>query len=889
MSDLMVPPVLATWILSRLLPASERESFLGDLEETFRTVIVPARGLRAARLWYWAETLRAPLAIGARERHAVPPAVPITNGDGVMLNTMQDLRFAVRMLARNPGFTALALLTLALGIGATTAIFSAVYPIIVEPLPYPDANRVVMVYEREKKDGGNSYLGYATFVDLARDSKSFAAMAAMGQGSATLTGGDQPELLETQHVSPGYFDVLGMHAAFGRTFRPEDDVRNTPRVTVLGNALWRSRFGGDSSIVGKTITLDALPFIVIGVMPPTFENVLAPKAQLWTPLRYEVSLPWACRDCRHLRVVGRLKSDVSVTQASHEMDAIFQRILHDFPDKYSSSGLVMPTVQADLTSDVRPVLLAVLGAVVLVLLIACANVTNLLLGRATQRQGELSIRAALGAGHGRIVRQLLTESFLLTVTGGVLGIAAAVGGVRALVALSPAGLPRLGSIQVNAPVLMFALAIVTIVGITFGLVPAFHAMRANLHQGVKQGTRRTAGSSRFTRASLVVSEVALAIVLLVGSGLLLRSTERVFAVKPGFDPTALLTMQIQAGGRHLFNDTLVRAFYDRALENVRSVPGVEAAALTNQLPMSGDYDGQGTHIQAHPAANPADDPGPFRYGVSVGYIEAMRIPLLRGRTFTAQDAAGQPGVALVNESFAKKYWPGEEVLGQRLSLRDPISGPWLEIVGVVGDVKHLSLSSTKTDGVYIPEVQWAYADNAMSLVVRAKGDPAALTPAIQRAIWSIDKDQPIVRIAMASQLVAQSEAQRKFALILFEAFALVALILAAAGIYGVLAGTVTERVREIGVRTALGASRANILGMIVRQGLGLTAVGALLGIVAALGLSHLIASLLFGISPVDPATYVTVAAGLGIVALGACIVPALRAARVDPMETLRAE
>ncbi|HEY2849960.1 MAG TPA: ABC transporter permease, partial [Gemmatimonadaceae bacterium] len=775
------PPRLARWILGRLLPRTARDAFIGDIEEAFHADISTTHSAHAARRWYWNEVLHAPISFGARSRDRVAAT---SNGDSLMTNTLNDLRFAFRLLARRPGFTALAVLTLALGVGATTAIFSAVYPIIVEPLPYPHADRVHMIYEREKQDGAISYLGYATFVDLARDSKSFESMAAMGQGSVTLTGGDQPQLLASQHVSPTFFDVLGVHAALGRTFRAEDDVRNTPRVVILGNALWRGRFGGNSTIVGKTITLDALPFIVVGVMPPTFENVLAPNAQLWTPLRYEVTLPYACRDCRHLRVIGRLKPDVSAAQASREMDAIFERIRHDYPDKYSSIGLAMPTVQDDLTKDVRPVLFAVLGAVVLVLLIACANVTNLLLARAAQRQGELSIRAALGAERGRVVRQLLTESLLLASIGGTLGVAVAVGGVKALVALSPAGLPRLSSIHVSGPVLAFALVIVTIVGVVFGLVPAFHATRADLHQGVKQGTRRTAGSSRVTRASLVISEVALAIVLLVGSGLLLKSTARVFAVKSGFDPSGLLTMQIQAGGTHLNSDSLVWAFYDRALEHVRNVPGVEAAALTNQLPMSGDYDGQGTHIKAHPAANPADDPGPFRYGVSPGYIEAMRIPLIRGRSITAADRRGQPMIALVNESFAKKYWPGEDALGQLISLMDPIKGPWLQVVGIVGDVKHLSLSSTKVDGVYIPESQWLYADGAMSLVVRTKGDAAALIPAVQRAVWAVDKDQPIVRIAMASQLVAQSEAQRSFALTLFEAFAFVALALAAAGIYG---------------------------------------------------------------------------------------------------------
>ncbi|MFI5243853.1 MAG: ABC transporter permease [Gemmatimonadales bacterium] len=881
------PPALAVWLLSKLLPRRHRDAFLGDLEECFHAEIVPARGARPAQRWYWTQLLHAP--ITASWPVAARNDGPSPHGDSLMTNTLNDLRFAVRLLLRRPGFTVLAVVTLALGVGATTAIYSAVYPIIIEPLPYPGADRIHMVYEREKKDGATSYLGYATFVDLARDSKSFESMTAMGLGNATLTGGDQPQLIETQRVSPTYFDVLGMHAALGRTFRAEDDVRNTPRVTVLSDALWRGHFGADSTLIGRTIRMNDLDYIVLGVLPRGFENVLAPGAKLWTPLRYDPSLSYACRDCRHLRVAGRLKTGVSAQEASRELDAIFQRIVHDYPDNYSSIGLAFPTLQADLSQNVRPVLLTLLGAVGLVLLIACANVTNLLLARAAQRQGELSIRAALGAGRGRVVRQLLVESALLSAIGGGVGVLAAIAGVKALVALSPAGLPRVSSISVSMPVLLFSLVLVSAVGVVFGLVPALHATRADLHLGVKQGTRRTAGASRVTRASLVISEVAIAIVLLVGSGLLLRSSARVFAVDPGFDPARLLTMQIATGSARLSNDTAVRAYYDRVLETVRHEAGVEAAGLTNQLPMSGDYDGQGVHIQAHRAANPADDPGPFRYSVSPGYLETMRIPLIRGRTITAQDKANTPLVALVNESFARKYWPGEDPIGQRVSMLDPVKGPWYEIVGIVGDVRQLSLSSDKHDGIYTPETQWGYADRSMSLIVRAKGDAAALAPAIRRAIWSVDKDQPIERIATATRLVAQSEAQRRFALVLFESFACVALLLAAAGIYGVLANTVTERLREIGVRAALGASRSNILGMVVRQGLGMTAVGALIGIVAAAGLSHVIASLLFGVSPLDPATYAVVTVVLGLVALGACLVPAVRASRVDPMETLRAD
>jgi putative ABC transport system permease protein len=805
-----------------------------------------------------------------------------------MTGTLSDLRFAIRLLAHRPGFTALAVITLALGIGATTAIFSAVYPILVAPLPYPHPERIAMVWEREK-DGSQDNLGWQTFDDLDRANTSFEALAAMSYSNVTMTGKDQPEQLKGQRVSPPFFAVLGVAPALGRAFLPADDIRNTPRVVILANGLWRNRFGGDSSVVGRLITLDGNPYTVVGVMPAGFENVAAPQAQYWMPLRYDASLPYACRTCRHLRVMGRVKQGVTVAQAAREMSTIFSNIQRDQPTSYSSLGLSLPQLQDDITTTVRPVMLAVLGAVLLVLLSACANVTNLLLARGVQRQGEFAIRAALGAERGRVVRQLLTESLLLAAAGGVAGAVIAEVGVKALVALSPAGLPMLSSITVNGPVLAFGFVTTTIVGIVFGLVPALHASRADLHQGIKQGTRRTAGSSRVTRAALVISEVALAIVLLVGSGLLLRSTQRVFAVNPGFDASHLLTMQVQAGGKSLPNDTVVRAFFEHALETVRREPGVEAAAFTSQLPMSGDFDGQTVAIKAHPRANPADNPSPFRYGVSAGYFEAMRIPLRRGRTFTAQDLAEAPHVAIVNETFARKYWPDDEPIGQLVSTNDPAKGQWMEVVGVVGDLKQLALSQGESDAIYVPEAQWNFADQSMSLVVRAKGDAASIAPAVRRAVWSVNKDQPIVRVITASQLVAQSESQRRFALVLFEAFALVALVLAAAGIYGVLAGTVTERLREIGVRSALGASRRDILTMIVRQGLGLTALGAMLGIVGALGLSHLIASLLFGVSPLDPATYAGVTVVLGVVSLGACLVPALRASRVDPMVTLRTE
>ena len=878
------PPALATWLLSRLLPDDLREAILGDLEEAFVDEIVPARGAFAARLWYWRETLHAPLTLTA----ALPSPIRPPSGDSLMSTLFADLRYALRMLARRPGFTALATFTLALGIGATTAIFSAVNPILFEALPYPHAERLVMVWERNA-DGTHENVGWATANDIAQGNTSFEAVAAVGDWQATMTGRAEPERIDGQRVTSTYFRILGVAPALGRDFAEREDDRAAPRVAIISNALWRSRFGGDSSIVGKPIVLDGAELTLIGVMPAGFENVLDAKAQLWTTLRYNATLPWACRTCHHLRMIARVKPNVSLGTAARELDALHASMVRDHPQEYSSVGMALPTLHAEVTKGVRPALLAVLGAVLLVLLVACANVTNLLLARGAQRQAEFTVRAALGAGRGRVVRQLLTESLVLAGIGGALGIVVAQVGVRVLVALSPPGLPRLSAVEVNGGVLVFALGLTTLVGVGFGLIPAIHATRGDLHHGIQLGSRRNVGTSRLTRASLVVSEVALALVLLVGSGLMLRSMNKLFAVSPGFDTSHLLTLQVQTSGPRYASDTATRAFFDRALANVRALPGVASAGFTSQLPLSSDFDGYGVHIQSRPRANPEQDPSAHRYAVSAGYLEAMQIPVRRGRTLTADDRADHPPVVLVNETFAKRAFAGANPLGERVRLGDAATGPWYEIVGVVGDIKQTSLAQEPSNQVYVTEAQWRFSDGALSFVVRTRGEPSAITGAVRQAIWSVDKDQPIVRTATMETLMETTAAQRRFALVLFEAFALVALVLAAAGIYGVLAGTVTERLREIGVRAALGASRGQLLGMVVRQGLGLTAVGVAVGLGAAMALTQLIAGLLFGVSSLDVVTYAGVTGLLLVVALAACWVPAWRAARVDPAEMLRAE
>jgi putative ABC transport system permease protein len=498
------------------------------------------------------------------------------------------------------------------------------------------------------------------------------------------------------------------------------------------------------------------------------------------------------------------------------------------------------------------------------------------------------MRVALGAGRGRLIRQLLTESLLLALVGGALGMVVAGIGARALVALSPPELPRVGAIRLDAAVFAFAMWVTTLIGLVVGLMPALHASRSDLQGGLQRSSRRTAGGHGLTRGTLVVAEVAIALVLLVSEGLLLRSIERLLAVSPGFDASRLLTMQVQASGHRFDDDSATHRFFAQALEAVREVPGVAAAAFTSQLPLSGDFEKYGVQFESIPDDKSEEDQSAFRYAVSPGYFETIGIPLHRGRLLDAHDVAGAPPAVLVNESFAKRKFPGRDPIGQRVHVGST-DQPWYTIVGVVGDVKQTSLAMNQADAVYITTTQWRFADRAQWLVVRARGDAAALAPAVRKAIWSVDKDQPIVRVATVADLLAASAAERRFALIVFEAFALVALVLAATGIYGVLSGSVTERMREIGVRSALGASRGNILALVVRQGMTLTGLGIAIGLGGAVAASHAIVTLLFGVSRLDPLTYLGVIALLLGVSGIACWVPAWRAARVDPSITLRAQ
>lgn len=853
--------------------ADEVQHYLEQVTAAHRARgLAPDEALRAARLELGSVT-------AVRER------VRGYGWENAVETLLADLRHAGRRLHTEPGFTAITVGTLALGLGAATAILSVVNPVLFEPLPYPDADRIAVIWEIAP-DGSRNQGTFGMYREVATRARSFDAVAVIKPWQPTMTGPDRPERFEGQRVTARYFDVLSVRPALGRAFDRSEDQADGPNVVVLSDGLWRRRFGGDRTIVGRQVTLDDNGYVVIGVMPSSFENVPAPSAELWAPLQYDISQGRAWG--HHLRTVGRLRPGVRLAQAASELDVLGRAVLREFrPATYGPEvNFLAVSLQDDVTRGVRPVLLAMLGAVALVLVIACVNVTNLLLARDARRRGEFALRTALGAGRGHLVGQLVSESLLLAALGGIAGMGLALLGVRVLVALSPVDLPRVGAIAVDGQVFALGLGITTLVGLACGLIPALHAARSDPHAAMQHASVRTAGGNRGTRKALVVAEVALALVLLVGAGLLLRSLRRLLAVEAGFDPSHLLTLQVQTSGRRFDADSTTYRFFAEALEAVRRVPRATAAALTSQLPLSGDYDLYGVYFDPPVAADPGEVRGTFRYAVSPGYFETMGIPLRRGRLLEEADRAGAPLVAVVSEALAKRRLPGGDPIGRRVRIGD---GPLYTVVGVVGDVQQVSLALTESDAVYVTATQWRFADNVMSLVVRARDDPAALAAPVREAIWSVDKDQPIVRVATMDDLVAASATERRFALIVFEAFALTALLLAAAGIYGVISGSVAERTREIGVRSALGASRGNLIGLVVGQGMTLTGLGVAIGLAGAVAATQAITALLFGVSRLDPATYLSVIALLATVAMIACGVPAWRAARVDPASTLRAD
>ncbi len=799
---------------------------------------------------------------------------------------LADLRYAWRGLAGNPGFSLVAAVTLAIGIGSTTTIFSAMNPILFDTLPYPDAGRIRTIVETWP-DGSRDQGTYGMYRGLTDGTRSFDAFTVFRPWRPALTGGAEPERLDGQRVSAEYFRVLGVRPLLGRDFTEADDRPGSASVAIISDALWRDRFAGDLAVVGRTVMLSDAAYLVIGVMPPGFENVPAPAAHVWTPLQYDMTddRAWA----RHLTMLGRLRGDVRPDVAAMELNTAGERVVREQRPPTYNDGVTWqaPSLQEDMTRGVRPALFALLGAVGLVLVLACVNVMNLLLARSVRRRDEFTVRTALGAGRGRLIRQVLTESLLLAIIGGALGVVVALLGVRALVALSPAELPRLHAIAVSPAALFFAFTVTTLAGLAFGIVPALQAAGREGRSLAVGAGRTLGGRHRRLRSTLVVVQVALALVLLIGSGLLLRSMQRLFAEPPGFDATNVMTVQIQASPLRFAERGATVRFFEDVLDAVRNIPGVEDAASTSQLPLSGDHIMYGVHFEPGLAQRADEDRGgAFRYAVSPNYMAAMGIPLRSGRLFTPADRGDALPVAILNESFARRLFPDTDPLGQRLRMGPP-DGPLYTVVGIVGDVKQLSLAGGAPAAVYTPASQWIFEDNVISLVVRGRVDVGTLVPAIRAAVWSVDPDQPVVRVATMQHLLAASAAERRFALVIFQCFALAALLLTATGIYGMLSGSVAERTREIGLRSAVGATQGQIVVMVLGQGLRLTLLGIAIGLAGAVAGSRLIEAMLYDVSRLDVATYAGVALLLTVVSLLACAMPAWRATRIDPAIALR--
>jgi len=807
---------------------------------------------------------------------------------GAWLDTVfQDIRYGARMLRKNPGFTAVAILTLALGIGANTAIFSVVSAVLLRPLPYANPQQLIVLRETTQSVGPHSP-SYPDFLDWRKQSRTFSQMAAINNREFNLSGVAQPENISGYAVSANCLSMLGVRPFLGRDFLPSEDAPGSAPVVLLSYALWQSHLGADPSPVGKNITLDGRSFTIIGVLPPNIR--LLEKTDILAPIGVWAGDMTDRGDRGDMDAVGRLVSGASISQAQAEMDTIAANLRKEYPSTNSGVGISMASLRDELVGDSRPPILVLFGAVVFVLLIACVNVANLFLVRGAARAREIAVRQACGASRQRLVRQMLTESFLLAFLGGGLGILVGALGIEGLRQLISAEMLQGAIIGMDRSVLLFSGAMVVFVAIAFGLVPAWQASQPHVQETLKDGGRSSTASAaqHRLRGLLVMAETALALVLLVGAGLMMKSMYRLLQVDPGFRPERVLTMEINLRTAQYSKPEASRNFWRQVLDKVRDLPGVDAAALGTVLPLSGDHNRADITIEALPTPDPGKFPHPDFHMVSPSYIDALSIPLLRGRNFTDADTDTAPQVALINATMARRFWPNEDATGKRFHWGHPGSKePWIEIIGVVGDTKLYGLANPSRLELYMPLQQSRSSD--MFLVLRSAIDPASLTPAVRDAVASIDKDQPVFSVNTMKQLVDASVATRHITLVLLGLFSGLALLLAAIGIYGVISYSVQQRTHEIGIRMALGAQRRDVLRLVVGQGVRLAALGIAIGIAAAFGLTRLMASLLFGVGAYDPVAFVTAAIILLLVAIAACYIPARRAIAVDPMVALRYE
>jgi putative ABC transport system permease protein len=803
----------------------------------------------------------------------------------MLTSFLRDLRYAFRTLGRNPGFACVSVLALALGIGANSAIFTVVNSVLLQPLRYPKPEQLVLVRERNLKAGFPEFsVSPGNYVGYRDQNHSFSGIAAFGEAGFNLAGGGEPERLAGTRVTREFFDVLGRKPAMGRNFTAQETKLGSHHVAILSHGLWQRRFAGSREVLGQTVKLNDELYTVIGVMPPAFQ--LPGRTEIWTPLAMNLA-NWQQRGGHYLNAIGRLKAGTTLAAAQADLNAIAARAEQQFPDSNSGWDTTVRSLQEAAVGKIRPALLTLTAAVGFVLLIACVNLANLLLSRSAARRREMGVRSSLGAGRGRLIRQLLTESVLLAGLGAAVGLAFAWAGTRMLVTLSPDILPRAAEIALDGRALGFTAAIAVLTGILFGLAPAVHMAKTDLMAALRDGGRGNAIGFRRNRlrSALVVGEVALALVLLSGAGLLMRSFYHLQSMDPGFDSHGMLTFQTDLPRTKYPGNEAQAAFYQRALERIRTLPGVTAAGAAQIFPLAGD-DYILSFVQVgKPPLPPGNHQSAMYYAATPGYLRALSIPIKRGRDFTEHDNAAAPAVAIVSESMARQFYANENPLGQRIQMGNG-SRP-AEIVGIAGDVRDEELESKGRPAVYEPAAQVPFDD--MYFGIRTAGDPAALIASVRTAMRELDAELPLDGVGTVDALVATSLSQRRFAMLLMAIFAGLALALAMVGIYGVISYSVTQATQEIGIRMALGARRGDVLGMVFGYAGVLMAAGLAIGCGAALGTGRYLASQLFEVQPADPTTYAAVAGGLLTTGLVACAIPALRAMRVDPLTALRNE
>jgi putative ABC transport system permease protein len=863
--------------LMRMLPAEFRGGYEREMSATFRAERRAARGaLSLTRVW----------AATVLDVFRTAPAEHLDI-------LRRDLGYTLRMLARRPMLTVTALVTLALGIGANTAIFSVVNGVLLAPLPYPDADRLVLIEEaRGDRDPGTT--GYYSFAALRAENASFEAVAALAGWSAILAGdGRDAERVIGARVTWDYFAALGLRPSLGRDFEQGEDHPERRRVAIISDELWRRRYNADPTVIGRPITISQVTYTLAGVMPAAATDLVTarkfPGAQIWTLLGYAEELPQACRTCRHIHVVGRLNPGTSLAQAEADLSRIYQSLGSRFPADYDRPRAVVTPVRDYFLGPVKTPLYLLWGAVGLLLVMACANIANLLLIRASEREEEIAVRRALGVSPARLLRQLLTEAVVLASLGGAAGAVLAWWGTALLAANGPDAIPRLHEASVNARVLLYAVGVSVVTGVLFGLAPArLLVLRADVSGVTARRTTAGPGPWRY-RAALISVNVALSVLLLIGSGLLVRSFVNLMTVDVGFNPRSLLTFEVALTGQAYGENTGINRFYDQVSERLRARPGVVSVSASTQLPLTGNIDRSGITIEGRTEDNPAAAPNADSYAVRPEYFATMGIRLLSGRVFSERGGTGAPPVVIVGKTMADSLWPGADPLGQRIRVAGGPDNPFRTIVGVVADTRHYGLHLPATLQVYVPHAQTHYPQPFVTMVVRAAGDPLSLAPAVREAVRGIDPLQPVSKIRSYEGIVAESMATRRFTLVLIGLFAGTALVLAIVGLYGAVSYVVTQRQREIGVRVALGASTRQISRLVLRLGMMPTAVGVIAGVALSVGVARAIESMLYGTSPVDRATFAAVIGVMVASAVAACLLPARRAAAVDPAVTLKAE